>query len=180
MPCVVVEIDADDHVGARELQPLDDVEPDPAEPEHHRLGAGLDLGGVDDRADPGRNPAADIANLVERRVLAHLRHRDLRQHREVREGRASPCSAGSARHRARSASVPSGIRPCPWVARIAVQRLVLRLRHEGHCAAFRRVERDHVVAFLHASHPGPTSTTTPAPSWPRIAGNGPSDRRRTG
>ena len=29
--------------------------------------------------------------------------------------------------------VPSGITPCPWVARIEVQRLVFWLRHDGHC-----------------------------------------------
>ena len=44
--------------------------------------------------------------------------------------------------------VPSGITPWPWVARIAVQRLVLRDRQDWHCAAFRRVERDDVVALL--------------------------------
>src|SRR6188474_1313559 len=36
-----------------------------------------------------RHPAADIAALVERRVLADLRHRDFRQHGEVRKRRAA-------------------------------------------------------------------------------------------
>ena len=35
----VVDVDADDHVGAGEPQPLDDVEADAAEPEHDALGA---------------------------------------------------------------------------------------------------------------------------------------------
>jgi hypothetical protein len=38
----------------------------------------LDLGGVDDRADAGGDPAANIADLVEGRVLADFRHRDFR------------------------------------------------------------------------------------------------------
>ena len=50
--------------------------------------------------------------------------------------------------------MPSGIRPWPCVARIAVHRLVLRDRQDGHCAAFRRVERDDVVALLHEVTPG--------------------------
>ena len=52
------------------LQALDDVEADAAEPEHDGGGADLDLGGVDDRADAGGHAAADVADLVERRVLA--------------------------------------------------------------------------------------------------------------
>src|SRR6185437_1334426 len=85
----VVDVDADDLVGAREAQPLDDIEPDAAEAEDDRIGAGLDLGGVDHRAHPGGDAAADIAGLVERRVAADLRHRDLGQHSEIGEGRAA-------------------------------------------------------------------------------------------
>ncbi len=48
--------------------------------------------------------------------------------------------------------VPSGIRPWPWVERIAVHRLVLRDRHDGQVAAFRRIERDDVVALLDRGH----------------------------
>jgi hypothetical protein len=90
-PCLagVVEVDADDHVGAGEPQALDHVEADAAEPEHDRLGAGLHLGGVDHRADAGGDAAADVADLVERGVLAHFCDRNLGQHREVREGRAA-------------------------------------------------------------------------------------------
>ena len=50
--------------------------------------------------------------------------------------------------------MPSGIRPLPCVARMAVQRLVLRLRHDLHVAALRRVERDDVIAGLHRGHAG--------------------------
>src|SRR5262249_15165904 len=102
---VRVEIDADDHVGAGEAQTLDDVEPNAAEAADDALGAGLDLRRVDHRTDAGGDAAADVADLVERGILADFRHRDLRQHSEIAEGRAAhiPYSDGSSRCRSRSA-----------------------------------------------------------------------------
>src|SRR4051812_19912671 len=85
----IVDVDADDFVGTNHPGTLDDVEPYAAEAKHHDIGTGCDLGGVDDGADAGRHAATDVAALVEWRVLANLRHRDLRQHGEVREGRAA-------------------------------------------------------------------------------------------
>src|SRR5205807_4675164 len=79
-----VDVDPDDHVGADHPAALHDIEPDAAEAEHDDPRASFDLGGVDDRADPGGDAAADVADLVERRVLADFRHRDLRQHGEIR------------------------------------------------------------------------------------------------
>ena len=70
--------------------------------------------------------------------------------------------------------MPSGITPLPWVARIATHRLVLRDRQYSHCrhsgvySGMTWSPFFRLVTFL------PTSTTTPAPSWPRIAGNSPS------
>src|SRR5579872_861982 len=84
-----VDVDTDDHLGADHPRALHDVEPDPAEPEHDDLGAGLDLRGVDDRADPRRDAAADVADLVEGGVLADFGDRDLGQHGEVRKGRGA-------------------------------------------------------------------------------------------
>ena len=148
-----VEIDADDHVGADEPQPLDDVEPDAAEPEHDALGARLDLGGVDDRADAGGDAAADVADLVERRVLADFRHRDLRQHGEIGEGRA--------------AHIVMDLLAADREARRAVGHHALALgradrgaeiglaRQAGRAgAAFRRIERNDVVALLDRGHAG--------------------------
>src|ERR1700724_900719 len=60
--------------------------------------------------------------------------------------------------------VPSGIRPCPWVARIAVQRLVLRDRQDGHCrhsGVYRGMTWSPLLTLV---TPGPISTPTPAPS----------------
>src|SRR6185503_9781917 len=65
-----IEIDADDLVGADHLRALDDVEADAAESEHGDVRAGPYFRGVDHRADAGRHAAADVTNLVERRVLA--------------------------------------------------------------------------------------------------------------
>ena len=128
---VVVDVDADDHVGPGHPQALDHVQPDAAQAEDHGLGPDLDLGGVDHRADAGGHAAADVADLVEGRVLAHLGQRDFGQDGVVGEGRAAHVVM---HHRAieENREVPSGIRPWPCVARIAVQRLVLRDRQDGH------------------------------------------------
>src|SRR5262249_38426818 len=66
----IVDVDADDHLGADQPQPLDDIEPDAAEAEYDALRARFDLGRIDHRADAGGDAAADVADLVERRVLA--------------------------------------------------------------------------------------------------------------
>ena len=144
---VVVEIDADDHVGTGEPQPLNHVEADAAETEDDRCRADLNLGGVDHRADPGGDAAADIADLVERRVRVDLGQRDLRQNRVVREGRAAHVmedlvladreARRAVRHHALTLRGPDrGAEIC--LARQAGRTL----------AAFRRVKRNDVVALL--------------------------------
>src|SRR5262249_37966922 len=120
--------------------------------------------GVDHRADAGSHAAADVADLVERRVLADFRHRDLWQHGEIRESRAAHVVVDLL-----AADGEAG-----WVARIAVHRLVLRDRHDGHCRHSGVYSGMTWWPFFNEVTPGPTSTTTPAPSWPRIAGNSPS------
>ena len=92
---------------------LDHVQADAAQAEHDDIGAGLDLGGVDHRADAGGDAAADVADLVERRVLADLRQRDLRQHGVVREGRAAHVVVDRLAARARSGWCRPASRPCP-------------------------------------------------------------------
>ena len=78
-----VDVDTNDHVSASKPQALDDIESDAAEPEHDAGRAGLHLGRVENGADPGGDPAADVADLIERRVLANLGDRDLGKHREI-------------------------------------------------------------------------------------------------
>src|SRR6056297_2470162 len=63
-----VEIDADDLIGPRKAQALDHVEADAAKPEDDGAAADFHLRGVDDGPDAGGDAAADIADLVERRV----------------------------------------------------------------------------------------------------------------
>ena len=77
------------HLGTRQTSALHHVQPDAAQAEDDDLGARLDLRRVDDGADAGGDAAADVANLLERRVLTDLGQRDLRQHREIREGRGA-------------------------------------------------------------------------------------------
>jgi hypothetical protein len=85
----IVGVDPDDHLGTHEPQSLDHVEADAAQPEHDAFRARLDLCGVDHCAYSGRHPAADVTDLLERSVLANFRDRDLRQHGEIRKGRAA-------------------------------------------------------------------------------------------
>ena len=56
---------------------LDDVQADAAQPEDDYVAAGLDLRRVEDGADAGGDAAADVADLVEGRIVADLRDRDL-------------------------------------------------------------------------------------------------------
>src|SRR3990167_194195 len=85
----VVDVDADDHVRPRYPRALQHVEADAAKSEHDDILAGPHLRRVDHGADAGGDAAADIAGLVERRVLADFRDRDLRQYGKVREGRTA-------------------------------------------------------------------------------------------
>src|SRR5882757_10314549 len=144
----IVDVDADDLVGTNHLRTLNDVEPDAAEAEHHHIGARRDLGSVDDGADAGRHTATDVAALVKRRVLADLRHRDLRQHGEVREGRAAHIvvdrlalvgeAAGSVGHYALALRRANGGAQVGLLAQAAFA-----------LPAFGRVERDDVIAWFH-------------------------------
>src|SRR5579864_1622934 len=83
-----VHVDADDHVRADHARTLHDVETDPAQSEHDDIGARLDPGRIDHRTDAGRDAAADVADLLEWRVFANLRHGNFGEHGEVGEGRA--------------------------------------------------------------------------------------------
>src|SRR5262249_47873260 len=98
--------------------------------------------------------AADVTDLVERSVLANLGDRDLGQHGEVREcGRAhvmvqllavereARCAVG---HDALALRRPDG------GAQIGLARQTRRA-----LPAFRRIERNDVVALLHARHARP-------------------------
>src|SRR5439155_7951647 len=125
-----------------------------AEAEHDDIRAGLDLGGVDHRADACGHSAADVTAGLERRVLADLRDGYLGQDGEVREGRAAHVvkdrlalvaeAAGAVGHHAFALrSADGGAK----VGLAAEARLTL--------AAFGRVQRDYVIAPLHAGDARP-------------------------
>src|SRR5262249_43484676 len=82
-----VDIHADDHVRTRHARALNHIQPDTAETEYNDIGARLDLGGIDHRADTRCYATPDVAHLVEGRVLADLRERNLGHHRVVGESR---------------------------------------------------------------------------------------------
>src|SRR6202167_3513902 len=144
----IVEVDADDLVGAHHPRALDDIEPNAAEAEHDHIRTRRDLGGVDHRADTGGHAAADVAALVERRVLADFGHRDFRQHGEIRESRAAHIvedrlalmaeTRGAVRHQALALG---GADRGAQIGLLAEAAFAL--------AAFGGVERDHVIAGLH-------------------------------
>src|SRR6185437_629954 len=149
----VVDVDADDLVGANHPRALDHVEPDAAEAEHHDIGARRHFRRIDHRADAGGDAAADVAALVERRVLANFCHCDLRQYGKIRKGRAAHVmedglalvaeARGAVRHQALALG---GADRGAEIGLLAQAAFAL--------PAFRGVERDHVVARLHRSDAG--------------------------
>ena len=150
----IVDVDTDDHVGAGKPQPLDDIEADAAQPEHHALGAGFHLGGVEDGANTRGDAAADVADLIEGSVLADLGDGDFRQHREIRKRRGAHVvvqllavereARGSVRHDALALRCPDG------GAEIGLAREARRA-----LPAFGRVEWNDVVTLLHGRHARP-------------------------
>src|SRR6185312_8546806 len=142
-----VQIDADDLVRADQARSLNDVEADATETEYDDIGSGLDLRGVDDGADTRGHPATDVADLLEGRILADLRERDLRQYRVVGEGRAAHVmmnhlaadreAAGAVGHHALALCRPDG-------------RAEVGLARQAGLAlpALRRVEGNDVIALL--------------------------------
>ena len=85
----VVQVHANDLISPGKPQALDHVQPDPAQTKDNRAAADLDLGGVDDSADARGDTAANIADLVERRILADLGQRDFRQNGVIGKGRTA-------------------------------------------------------------------------------------------
>ena len=142
------------HVGVGEAQALDHVEADAAQSKDDRRRSGLDLSRVDHGADAGGDAAADVADLVEGRVRVDLGDGDLGQHRIIGEGRAAHvvvdwlATDREARRAVRHDALALGR---------ADRRAEIGLaRQAGRAfAAFRRVERDDVVALLHRRHASP-------------------------
>nr|GEU28163.1 hypothetical protein [Tanacetum cinerariifolium] len=146
-----VDVDADDLVGAHHPGSLDHVQADAAQAEHDHVGARLHLGREHHGAHARGHAATDVAHLVERRIVADFGQRDFRHHDVVREGRRAHVveqrlavereAAGRVRHQSAALGRADGL------AQIGLAR-----QAEFALAAFRRVQRDHVVVFFEGFH----------------------------
>src|SRR5262249_11616549 len=147
----VIDVDADDHVGAGKAQSLNDIETDAAEAEDDAVRARFDLRRIKYCADAGGDAAADVADLVEGGVLANLCHRDLGQHGEIRErGRAHIVVQFFAVERKTRGAVGHHALTLRRPDRRA--QIGLARQAGGALPAFRRIEGDDVVPFLYAGH----------------------------
>src|SRR5579871_663770 len=148
-----VHVHADDHVRPDHPGALDDVQSDPPQPEHHDIGAGFHLCSIDHRSDAGGDPATDVADHVEGRVLADLRHRDLRQHRVVGEGGAAHVVVN---HPAADGKAAAAVRHEAFALSGADRGAKVRLARQAGLAlaALRCVERYDVIAFFHRRDAG--------------------------
>src|SRR6185312_4876330 len=142
-----VEVDADDLVRANQARSLNDVEADAAETEHDDIGARLDFRSVDDCADTGGHTATDVTDLLERRILANLRERDLRQHGVVGESRAAHIVVD---HLAADREAAGAIRHYTLALRRPDRRAEVGLARQAGLAlpALRRIERNDVIALF--------------------------------
>ena len=150
---VRVDVHAHDLISAHQLQALDHVEADTAEAKDDAARTGFHLCGLHHRAHARGDTATDVAGLVERRVGADFRHGDFRQHGEVRKGRAAHVVENRltlvAEARRAIGHQPLALRGADGGAQVG-----LAGKAAFALAAFRRVERDHVIARCHAAHPG--------------------------
>ena len=146
-----IEVDADDLVRADQLRALDHVEADAAEAEDDDVGAGLDLGREQHRADAGGDAAADVADGVERRVVADLRQRDLGNDDVVRERRRAHVvqdRLAVEREAARAVGHQAlALGRADLLAEVGLAR-----QAELALPAFGRVERDDVVVLGQRRH----------------------------
>ena len=112
---VSIEIDADDAPCADQLGALNHVQSNAAQAKYGNGRTGLDVHGEGDGTDAGGDATADVADLVEGRVLSHFCHGDLGQHGVVGEGRTAHVvkyrfaiqreTAGAVRHQALALSL---------------------------------------------------------------------------
>jgi hypothetical protein len=146
-----IEVNAHDHGRGCQPSALHHIKADAAQAEHHHMCARLDLGRLDHRAYAGGDATTDIASLVEGRVGTDFRQCNLRQHREIREGRAAHImmdrfalerkAAGAVGHQALSLSGADGGAEIGLVRGAAFA-----------LTAFGRVERDHMIVRFDAGH----------------------------
>ena len=134
----------------------------------------LHLRGVDDRADAGEHGAAEQRRLVERQVRRRSspasgarrpRESAKAEHAEMVVDRASPSQCSRARARQQRAGAVGGR------ARLAQRRTPFGAGRA--MAAARHEDHDDMIADARGRcTPRPSSSTTPAASWPSAIGIG--------
>ena len=136
----------------------------PGAVDHHGL-PGAHPGGVHRRAPAGRHAARDERGHVERDVLGDRDAGELGDHRVLRERaeHAQPAevlavSGGTGTSRRRTSPVPAFL---PASHRFC--RPVEQYRHEPQAGMNEQTRWSPTLTLV---TPGPTASTTPAPSWP--------------
>ncbi len=81
-----VNVDTNDFVGTHHFGALNHVQADTAQTEHHHVGARFHFSGKQHGTHTSGNTATNVANLVERRIVANFRQRNFRRHNVVGEG----------------------------------------------------------------------------------------------
>ncbi len=158
-------------LGAGQTGALHRRRADAADADHRHVVAGPDVGGVDRRAPAGGDAAADEAGLVERDVVEDLDARGLVDHGVAGEG-------AEADHGRRRPGRGRGGGRCRPVWRPAIRtaptshRLECPVAHDGHWPQAGMKPNTTWSPGLRSVTPGPTSSTTPAPSWPPMIGSG--------
>ena len=131
---------------------MQDVKPDAAKAKDDCGGTHLNLCRVDDSAHARGNAAANVADLVKGRILPDLGQGYLRQHRIVREGRAAHIMVNGfalvGKPRGAIGHQALALRDADFLAQVG-----LWIEAIFAFAAFRRVERDDMVALLERGHP---------------------------
>ena len=150
--------------------PWSTLSPMPPRPNTATLAPGVDFGGIDHCADTGGDPTADVADLVEGRILADFRHRNFRHHREIRKRGRAHVVVQRLRRSAKSGWLPSGIRPLPWVSRMARAQIGFARGAGFALPTFRNVQRNHMIARSHRrdarARPPPPRRRLRGPGWP--------------
>ncbi len=124
---------------------------DSAQAEHDDIGAGLHFRSEYHRADAGGDATADIAGGIERCVGPNFCERDFRYHGVVCKGRGAHVVVDGlilvGKARGPIGHEAAALRGANRLAQVGLAR-----QAEFALAAFRRVQRDHVVALFQAFH----------------------------
>jgi len=66
-----LDVDNDNPGSSRDARPTNRIEPNSSSTEYHHRVASADIRGIQDRAGPGHNPAAEERSLSERKLFGY-------------------------------------------------------------------------------------------------------------